>query len=113
MSDHDDRGPLLDMLEAAQGAVSVFDTATADELEGDLRTHMALRHLIVIVGEAANRVSRETQEAHPEIPWRDLIGMGNGLVHGYDEVDREIVHDTAAIYLSRLIAHLRAIPGEE
>ncbi len=50
MSDHDDHGPLLDMLEAAQGAVNVFETATADELEGDLRTHMALRHLIVIVG---------------------------------------------------------------
>ncbi len=109
MSDHDDRGPLLDMLEAARKAVGVFEAATADELERDLRTHLALLHLIVIVGEAASRVCRERQEAHPEIPWSDVIGMRNRLVHGYDQVDREIVHDTVASDLPRLIVQLRAI----
>ena len=113
MSDRDDRAPLRDMLGAAQEAVNLFESATADELETDRRTHLALLHLIVIVGEAANRVSAERQKAHSAIPWPDVIGMRNRLVHGYDQVDREVVHDTVAVDLPRLIALVQAILAEE
>ena len=44
-----------------------------------------------IIGEAANRVSSQTQELHPEIPWRQMIGMRNRLVHDYGHIDRAIV----------------------
>ncbi len=38
----------------------------------------------VIIGEAANRVSREYQDAHPNIPWGQIVGLRNRIVHGYD-----------------------------
>ena len=113
MSDHDDHGPLADMLQAAREAVSVFENATADELEYDRRTHLAMVYLILVVGEAANRVSAPFRNAHPEIPWRVIIGMRNRVAHAYDQVDRERVHDTVAIHIPALIIQLRAILGED
>lgn len=48
-------------------------------------------HHLEIIGEAANHISISFQAEHPEIPWRKLIGMRHILVHGYFEVDLEIV----------------------
>ena len=50
-----------------------------------------------IVGEAANRVSSETQQKHPEIPWPQIIGMRNRLTHGYDVVDYDLLWDTVRV----------------
>lgn len=44
-----------------------------------------------ILGEAARRVSNEFQQAHPEIDWRNTIGLRNVIAHRYDQVDQEIV----------------------
>ncbi len=44
-----------------------------------------------IIGEAASRISEETQMLYPQIPWKKVIGMRHILVHGYFEIDLEIV----------------------
>jgi len=49
-----------------------------------------VRHL-QIIGEAASRITLGTQEAFPEIPWNKMIGMRHVLVHGYFEIDLDIV----------------------
>ncbi|MCX6055093.1 MAG: DUF86 domain-containing protein [Chloroflexi bacterium] len=49
-----------------------------------------VRHL-QIIGEAASRVSTETQNRFPQIPWGKMIGMRHVLVHGYFEIDLDIV----------------------
>jgi len=49
-----------------------------------------VRHL-QIIGEAAGRISVDTQMRFPEVPWRKMIGMRHVLVHGYFEIDLEIV----------------------
>jgi uncharacterized protein with HEPN domain len=52
-----------------------------------------LQHLIVrdleILGEAASRVSQAYRQKHPEIPWRDMIGLRNRLIHVYFDLDLE------------------------
>ncbi len=40
-----------------------------------------------MLGEAARRLSQETRDAHPNVPWRDIIGMRNIVSHGYDQID--------------------------
>ena len=52
---------------------------------------LALIKLVEIVGEAARRSPEELQERHPEIPWREIIGTRDRLVHGYDAVDHDIL----------------------
>ncbi|MBU4220741.1 MAG: DUF86 domain-containing protein [Euryarchaeota archaeon] len=49
---------------------------------------------IEIIGEAARRISEETQAANPEIPWSDLISMRNVMIHEYDDIDIGIVWET-------------------
>jgi len=59
-------------------------------------------HHIVIIGEAAARISNATREQHPDLPWRRVIGMRNAVVHAYFQVDWEEVwnvveHDLASL----------------
>ncbi len=73
---------------------------------------LALIRLVEIVGEASARVSSEIQTKHPSIPWPQVIGMRNRLIHGYDSVDLDILWDTIVVDLPPLIAELGKILGE-
>jgi uncharacterized protein with HEPN domain len=46
----------------------------------------AVERQLLVIGEAANRVSAEFQETHPEIPWRQMIGLRNVLAYEYGEI---------------------------
>ena len=93
----------------ARTAIEMFDGADPDVLEGDTAVHFALRYLVLTVGEAAGRVSPEFRVVHPEIPWRKVVAMRNVLAHGYDQVERERLHDTVAVDLPKLVGQLDAI----
>ena len=56
-----------------------------------------------VIGEAAGRISTQFREQHPEIPWHDMIGMRNRMIHGYDDVDIEIVWNTVQRRLPELL----------
>lgn len=64
---------------------------TFPEFERDHITQLAILKGVEIVGEAASRVSADTKEAHPEIPWPEIIGLRNRLVHAYFEVNLQRV----------------------
>jgi len=72
---------------------------------------LALIRLLEVVGEAANRVSEETRSRHDHIPWGDIIGMRNRLIHGYDVVDQETLWNTLTEALQVLVGQLEAIAG--
>ena len=74
---------------------------------------LALVRLIEIIGEAAARVSMEGQRGYPSIPWPEIIGMRNRLVHGYDEVDLDVLWDTIEFDLPPLITILQHILESE
>ena len=87
MSRRDDRVSLHDMLSHAQEVVDLLGDRGREALAQDRVSQLALTRLIEIVGEAANRVSPEARSAYPDIPWTQIIGMRNRLIHGYDVVD--------------------------
>ena len=70
---------------------------------------LALVRLIEIVGEAANRLPIEDQSRYPSIPWKEIVGMRNRLVHGYDAIDLDVLWDTLRIDLPKLIEELEKI----
>ena len=43
------------------------------------------------MGEAANRVTNDTRQQHPDIPWTQIISLRNRLIHGYDAIDLDIL----------------------
>ena len=69
----------------------------------------ALARAIEIVGEAATRISPETRDRHPQIPWADIIGMRHRLVHAHIDVDHDILWSTATEAAPELLAQVKGI----
>ena len=95
MSRHDDTLSPRQMRDYVAEAVALARARTRAELDADRVFALALLKLVEIVGEAAGRISESTRAAHPEIPWREIIGMRHHLVHGYDAVDYDILWTVA------------------
>ena len=60
-----------------------------------------------VIGEAAAHLRDEFRRAHPEIPWRDVIGMRNILVHAYERVAPDILWRVATERLGQLLDVVR------
>jgi uncharacterized protein with HEPN domain len=83
---------LRDMLEAI-ASIESYAVLSFDAFLEDEKTQDAIMFNLIVMGEAANQVSNEFQEDHPEIPWSSIIGTRNVIVHGYDQVKLQIVWD--------------------
>jgi uncharacterized protein with HEPN domain len=64
---------------------------------------------IEIIGEAARRVSDETKATYPDIPWKEMAGMRNLMIHDYDNVDLSIVWQTVQKDLPFLIGRFESL----
>ena len=95
---------LLDMVLAARKALSFTEGMSFADFERDEKTVFSATKAVEIVGEAAAQVSKDTRQAHPGIPWRDIIAMRNRLVHAYFEINVELVWNTVRGDLPDLIA---------
>jgi uncharacterized protein with HEPN domain len=110
MTRHDDDVSLRQMLDHAYEIHELLREGNRDDYLSNRLLNLAVVQLFQILGEAANRVSNETQTQHPEIPWRAIIGVRNQLIHGYDTIDHEIVWDASQKHIPELIQQLeRAI----
>ena len=107
MSRHDDTVSMRQMLDHVEEAATLAQGRTREDLKSDRVFFLALLKLIEIVGEAANRVSQATQSAHPDIPWREIIGTRNRLIHGYDAVDHDILWEIVTTDFTRLARLLK------
>ena len=97
------------MLDAAKEAVSFTTDRSRSDLDTDSMLALALVRLLEIIGEAANAVTEETRQKNPQIPWRQITGTRNRLIHGYYHVDMEIVWQIVKQDLPPLIANLEKI----
>ncbi len=70
---------------------------------------MSLVKEIEIIGEAASKVSTETRNALPDIPWPDLTGMRHRLIHAYFDINVEVVWQTVVHDLPPLLSPLERI----
>ncbi len=95
------------MLDHAVEAAEMASGRTRADLDSDRQLSLSLTRLLEIVGEAAARVSVETRTLTPAIPWPDIVGLRNRLIHGYDEVDLDILWDVIRHDLPAVIGVLR------
>ncbi len=100
------------MLDHAVEAVDLAKGRTREDLDADRLLNLSLVRLLEIVGEAASRLSAETRDHYPNVPWPDVVGLRNRLIHGYDVVDFDILWDIVNDDLPPLIAQLRVIVGK-
>jgi len=109
MSKKSDIQYLGDMLDYAREALNLIANRARPEYDNDRALQLALSHAIMIIGEAASRVSASTRDASPEIEWSRISGMRNRLVHDYGNVDRGIVWDSTIEDVPPLITALEKI----
>jgi uncharacterized protein with HEPN domain len=109
MSRHDDRVTLRQMLDHIEEAVALAQGRTRTDLERDRVFFLASLKLVEIVGEAATRISSPMNTTHPEIPWREIIGTRNRLIHGYDAVDYDILWDIVMTDFPQLARQIKTL----
>lgn len=98
------------MLDHAREAVEMLRGRARSDLDTDRQLNLALTRLLEIIGEAAGRLLDEERSAFPSVPWYEIIGLRNRLVHGYDSVDLDILWQTVLEDLPSLIAALESRP---
>jgi uncharacterized protein with HEPN domain len=97
------------MLEAARDAAKFVSDRSRSDLDSDRMLSFALIRLLEIVGEAARGISPALRAAHPEIPWARVAGMRDRLIHGYFDVNLDVVWETITRDLPELAAKVERI----
>lgn len=101
------------MLQAARGLQEMTSGTTQESFFEDLKLQWAVTRGIGIIGEAAARIGDDVRQKHPELPWANMIGMRNILIHAYFDVDLETVFGVIVNDLPRLILQIEAILSQD
>ena len=104
-----DRIQLQHMLDAVKEVIEFTTGKTRDDLTENRMLMHAIVRLFEIIGEAAKGVSDEIRNEHPKLPWKQMIGMRDRLIHGYFDVDLDIIWTTIIEDLPKLKTQIEEI----
>ncbi len=113
MPKHDPMIRLKHMRDYAQKAIQMASSYAREDLDRHEMLSLALTRLVELVGESANYVPEEVRQHYDQIPWPQVIGMRHRLIHGYDQVDYDILWTTIQRNLPELLSALEQIVGKE
>jgi uncharacterized protein with HEPN domain len=113
MSRREDRVALLHMRDHAAEVVENARGRSRNDFDNDRMFALAMVKLVEIIGEAAGRISPAMRDSHPSIPWKQIIGTRHRLVHGYDQIDFDILWKIVSVELSGILEQLKAILAED
>jgi uncharacterized protein with HEPN domain len=85
---------LRHMRDAALHALQFLGERSREDLRSDLQLSYAIVRCLEIIGEAAAAVQPATKDRIPELPWRTIVATRNRLIHGYFNVDVDVIFDT-------------------
>jgi uncharacterized protein with HEPN domain len=104
-----DKTRFQDMHAEAQRALRFIQGQTRQDLDQNEMLAYALVRCLEIIGEAASQVTEPTRNHYPHLAWRQMIGMRNRLIHGYGNVNLDILWYTVVDVLPPLIIDLEQI----
>ncbi len=90
---------LRDILQAIDTIFQYVDGQDKQEFLADKKSYHAVIYNIMIIGEAANMLTFEFREKHSELKWRQITNMRNFLIHGYHNVEEDLVWEAIAVDL--------------
>ena len=107
----EDRIRFQHMIDAAETVARFVDGRERADLDSDQMLFFAVVRAIEVLGEAASRISEEAKADFVEVPWVSVVGMRNRLVHGYFDINADLVWKTATTEIPALITPLRRAIG--
>lgn len=112
LPDNHDLAYLWDMRKAAQEVMEFIKDVPYAKFVDNRMVRYAVERLLLIMGEAANHVSEEFQEKHPEIAWAQIIGLRNILAHEYGEIKLDRIFLAATEGVPSLLKELAPLIPE-
>jgi uncharacterized protein with HEPN domain len=104
---------LRDILDAANAVLAMVGNKSEAEFVDDEVLRSAVAHKLTIVGEAAARMGASTRALHPGVPWPDIVGFRNILVHDYFGIYWPLVFRTVTERVPELICEIEKILASE
>jgi uncharacterized protein with HEPN domain len=87
------------MLDAVNKALQFTKDKSREDLSNDELLSLALVRLLEVLGEAAAKISIDITDTYSSVPWREIIGTRNRLIHGYDDVNLDILWQIVSVDL--------------
>lgn len=97
------------MVNACRSACSFSHDMDKAAFLDDPKSQSAVLHQLTLLGEACKRLSSEFRSANPDVQWRQIAGLRDRLIHGYDSVDLDLVWETLRTSLPTLMEQLAVI----
>lgn len=108
-----DRGTVLDIVLACRDIETFIQGLDEVQFKVNRLVRSATIHQILVIGEATKRLSNEFRKKHRTIPWKTIAGMRDRLIHGYDQVDLDLVWYVATTEVPALRAVLEPLVSDE
>jgi uncharacterized protein with HEPN domain len=100
---------LWDMHDAASAVRKFAAGRTMEQYLADELLQAAVERKIEIIGEAARKVARDFQQAHPEIPWAKIAGQRHVLAHDYGRIEHDRLWNVVTVHIPELITQLECL----
>jgi uncharacterized protein with HEPN domain len=107
-----DAATLRDVITACSWVMEYTRGLSRADLNHNHQLLSACCYQIAVIGEAVKRLSPAVRDQHPEIPWRDIAGMRDRLIHGYDSVDVDELWKTSVEDIPLLTEQVRRIQAD-
>lgn len=113
MSRRMDRELISDIREAIQRIMTYVDGMSYEMFTADTKTQDAVIRNIEIMGEAAKNLSQQIRARHPQIPWKQMAGSRDRLIHDYFGVNIDIVWQIVDVELPQVLSMLKEIAHDD
>ena len=108
-----DHATVVEMVVASRNIATFIAGPTWDDFEADLKTQSAVQHQLIVLGEAAKRLSGEFRGRHNGVEWREVAGLRDVLTHAYHRVSLLHVWEVATEDVPGLLAYLEPLLSED
>ncbi len=105
----DSKITVQEIIVACENSIQFVEGMTFEQFLKDIKTQSAVQHQILILGEAVKRLPQNIKDNHPEIPWRNIAGTRDVLIHCYEEADFEIIWNIVREQLPKLSPQFRSV----
>jgi uncharacterized protein with HEPN domain len=104
-----DKQTLIDIFTAIQQTLLYAQGIDQDNLKQDDEKQAAILYRLIVIGEATKRLSDELREQYSIIPWRQMAGLRDVVIHDYDELDFDILWNVIHVSLPDILPEIQAI----